>query len=88
MRDLDVMNAEIAINRQKEASDSLQMDLKIINECLIEGERERKAKSNQRESLKKEMQAYRDHLLTQKQLEKEREKEIEAMYKLEDDKVL
>lgn len=81
------MNAEIRINRQKEADEALELDLKIVNECLEQDKQERLAKSAKRESLRKEMHAYREHLLQQKRIEKEREKEIEAMYKLEDEKV-
>lgn len=87
MLELDLTNADIREKRQKEADEAFALDLNIINECLKQDELERKAKSAEREALKKEMQAYRDHLLAQKEIEKEREKEIEAKYKVEDEKL-
>jgi enoyl-CoA hydratase/carnithine racemase len=81
------MNAEILKLRQKEADEAAALDLKIVTECLEQDELERKAKSAKRGLLKKEMHAYREHLLEQKRIEDEREKEIEAMYKFEDEKV-
>ncbi len=84
---MDVINGEISKRRQKEADEALELDLKIVTECLEKDELERKAKSEKRESLKKDMHAYREHLLEQRLIEREREKEIEAMYKFEDEKV-
>lgn len=87
MIELDMINSEVRKKRQQEADDAFELDLKIINECLKQDELERKAKSAEREALKKEMQAYRDHLLAQQQIEKERDKAIEAKYRVEDEKV-
>ena len=85
--ELDTVNEKIRKQRQQDTQEAFEMDLKILNECLQQDELERMAKSAEREALKREMQAYRDHILAQKQVEKDREKEIEAMYKFEDEKV-
>ncbi len=85
--ELDAVNMERLKKKQKEAQESLDMDLKIINEYIAQDELEKKIKTAKREALRREMQMYRDHLLEQKLVEKEREKEIEYMYRLEDEKV-
>ena len=85
---LDKFNSTRLKQKQKDARDALEMDLKILNEYLLQDEAEKQAKTAKRESLKREMQVYRDHLLEQKQIEKEREEEISRLYTIEDEKVL
>lgn len=85
---LDKFNSIRLKQKQKDAREALEMDLKVLNEYLLQDEAEKQAKSAKRESLKREMQVYRDYLLEQKQIEKAREEEISRLYTIEDEKVL
>ncbi|KAJ3050542.1 hypothetical protein HK097_008508 [Rhizophlyctis rosea] len=85
--DLDAFNRQKLLQRQREVQESLEMDLKIVNEFLEAGEKEREGKNRRKEELRREMIAYREHLEEQRRVEREREREIDRMYREEEDRL-
>ncbi|KAJ3330918.1 Cilia- and flagella-associated protein 53 [Blyttiomyces sp. JEL0837] len=85
--ELDKFNKLRIEQRAREVQESLEMDMKIVNEFFKQDQAEAENKSRRRAELRREMQLYREHLLEQQRIEKQREKEIEAMQKEEEDKL-
>ncbi|KAJ3029351.1 UNVERIFIED_CONTAM: Cilia- and flagella-associated protein 53 [Siphonaria sp. JEL0065] len=84
---LDKFNALRLQSRANEIQQSLEHDIKIVSDVLALDLAEKQAQSRRRTELRKEMQLYREHLLEQRRLEKERDREIARMEKVEADKL-
>ena len=85
--ELDRFNQVKMAQRAKDARESLEMDLKIVSEFLEADAQDRAAKSAKKKALMDEMLSYRDTLLGQREEAKQREKEVEARYREEEEKV-
>ncbi|KAJ3036899.1 hypothetical protein HDV00_002243 [Rhizophlyctis rosea] len=85
--DLDAFNKAKLLQRQREVRESLEMDMRIVNEFFAMDEKEREDRGRRKEELRKEMVAYRDHLEEQRRVEREREREVERLYREEEDKL-
>ena len=86
-QDLDKSHLSRIQGKEKEARETLEKDLKAIQEQRRLDELEKKQKLEKRERLRHEMQLYRDHLAEQKRFEKQHEEEIKKLYQQEDDNV-
>jgi hypothetical protein len=86
-RDIDKYDKIKSQNRQKEVRESLEQDMKILNEFMQAGKAEAEAKTKRKEHLKREMSMYRDHLEKARQTEKLRQEEMDKWYASEQDKV-
>jgi uncharacterized membrane-anchored protein len=73
--------------RAREVREALELDLKIVNEFFKMDQAEAENKNRRRAELRREMQLYKEHLMEQQRVEREREKEIEKLQKEEEDKV-
>ncbi|KAJ3102857.1 Cilia- and flagella-associated protein 53 [Phlyctochytrium planicorne] len=85
--ELDKFNKIKVEQRAKEVRESLELDMKIVNEFFRMDQSEAEIKSRKRAELRKEMQLYREHLLEQQKIEREREKEIDRLQREENDKL-
>jgi hypothetical protein len=85
--DLDAFNSQKIKQRQKDIQDSLDNDIKILQEFAKMELEEKQANTRRRAGLAKEMQLYRDHLNQQKLKELERQKELESYYATEQERV-
>ncbi|KAJ3218540.1 Cilia- and flagella-associated protein 53 [Dinochytrium kinnereticum] len=85
--ELDKFNKIKIEQRAKEVRESLEMDMRIVNEFFRMDQSEAETKSRRRAELRKEMQLYREHLLEQQRIEREREKEIDRLQREENDKL-
>ncbi|ORY41229.1 hypothetical protein BCR33DRAFT_342469 [Rhizoclosmatium globosum] len=84
---LDKFNSLRLQARANEIQLSLEQDIKIVSDVLALDAAEKEAQSRRRTELRKEMQIYREHLLEQRRLERERDQEIARMEKAEGDKL-
>ncbi|KAJ3194931.1 Cilia- and flagella-associated protein 53 [Irineochytrium annulatum] len=85
--ELDKFNKMKVEARAREIRESLELDLKIVNEFFKMDASDAESKSRKRAEQRRDMQLYREHLMEQQKIEKEREKEIEKMQKDESDKL-
>ncbi|KAJ3059581.1 hypothetical protein HDU98_004437 [Podochytrium sp. JEL0797] len=85
--ELDKFNTLRLQTRATEVQQSLDQDLQIVSDVLALDLAEKQALSRRRTELRKEMQLYRQHLMEQKRLERERDVEIARMEKVEGDKL-
>ncbi|KAI8915862.1 hypothetical protein EDD86DRAFT_6516 [Gorgonomyces haynaldii] len=85
--ELDVFNKARIAQRQKEIQESLDRDMKILNEFVKSEQEEKESKMRRRDNLRKEMQAYREHLVQAKEIEKQRQAEIETWYANEQERL-
>ena len=85
--DLDNFNKLKLQQRHHEVQTALEMDMKILSEFLRLDRLEKETKQRRREELRREMQMYRQHLQQQKDIEKQREKEIENWYSAEQERL-
>ncbi|TPX31586.1 hypothetical protein SmJEL517_g05091 [Synchytrium microbalum] len=85
--ELDRFNKAKIAQRAKDARESLEMDLKIVSEFLEADAKDKAAKSAKKKALREEMLSYRDSLVAQRETVKEREKEIDARYREEEEKM-
>ncbi|KAI8813562.1 tumor suppressor, Mitostatin-domain-containing protein [Cladochytrium replicatum] len=86
-QELDRFNRKKIQQRQKDIQDALDMDLLIVNEFLRLDEAEKESRSRRKEELRREIQAYREHLFQQQQIERERDRETDKLYRDEEEKV-
>ncbi|KAJ3202206.1 hypothetical protein HK099_001955 [Clydaea vesicula] len=84
---LDKCNGERIRKRQQEIKDSLDMDLKIVNEYFLADMKEKDLKNRKKDEMRKEMIEYRKHLEEMREAENLRERELEKLYKEEETKV-
>ncbi|KAI9344867.1 tumor suppressor, Mitostatin-domain-containing protein [Obelidium mucronatum] len=85
--ELDKFNSLRLQTRANEIQQSLEHDIKIVSDVLALDLAEKQAQSRRRTELRKEMQLYREHLLEQRRLERERDREIARLEKVEADKL-
>lgn len=85
--ELDSFNQQKMNQRQQDVKTALDNDLKLLAEFAKMELEEKQANTRRRAELHKEMQLYRDHLAQQKALENQREKELEAYYSEEQERV-
>lgn len=86
-QDLDTFNKAKIQQRQKEVQEALDRDMKILSEFMKSEKEEKESNFRRRNLLRKEMQMYRDHLGEAKDVEKQRQVEIEGWYSREQDRV-
>lgn len=67
-------------------AENLEMDMKIVNEYLQLEAQEKERKSLRKEQLRKEVAVYHEHILQRKLAQKQREKEIDEMYRQEEER--
>ncbi|KAJ3233696.1 Cilia- and flagella-associated protein 53 [Chytriomyces hyalinus] len=85
--ELDKFNSLRLQARSAEIQKSLALDIQIVNDVLAVEKADIAAKTRRRAELRKEMQMYRDHLMEQKRLENERDREIERLQKADSEKL-
>ncbi|KAL2913720.1 hypothetical protein HK105_206736 [Polyrhizophydium stewartii] len=86
-QDLDEFNKMKLQQRQREVQAALEMDMRILAEFLKMDRVEREGRQRRREEMRREMQMYREHLLAQKEIEKQREAEIEQWFVAEQERL-
>ena len=86
--ELDEFNKKNMQQRHKDIKDALDKDIKMLEEFAKMELEEKQSNTRRRQELHKEMNVYRIHLQKQKEIERQREFEIEQYYAKEEEKVL
>ncbi|KAH6579917.1 hypothetical protein BASA50_002175 [Batrachochytrium salamandrivorans] len=86
-QDLDDFNKIKLKQRQHDVQEALEMDMKIISEFLTMEKEEKEGKQRRRDEWRQEMRLHREHLLTQREEEKNLKREIECWYMNEQERV-
>lgn len=85
--ELDKFNTLRLQTRANEIQLSLDHDIKMVSDVLALDLAEKQAQGRRRTELRKEIQLYREHLMRQRAVEKERDMEVARMEKVEADKL-
>ena len=79
--ELDSFNKAKVQQRAKEIQEALDMDTRILQEFVKMNEAEALAQKRRKEELRDELQSYIQYMNEQREIEKQREKDVEAIYR-------
>ncbi|ORX63694.1 hypothetical protein BCR32DRAFT_273359 [Anaeromyces robustus] len=79
-REIEEFNKENIRRKAEEVQKELEMDLNIINELKKEMDNEKEEENKRKIKIKRDMDLFMEHINRQRQIEKERQKQIDDAY--------